>query len=59
FGKPLEWEELVEHKMSRIKYELTGVNLFDKADWDKMSQFLIENLPKFEAALQPEIKKLK
>ncbi|WP_281777815.1 DUF4268 domain-containing protein [Croceibacter atlanticus] len=59
FGKPLEWEELAEHKMSRIKYELTGVNLFDKADWDKMSQFLIEYLPKFESALQPAIKKLK
>jgi uncharacterized protein with ParB-like and HNH nuclease domain len=59
FGKPLEWEELTEHKMSRIKYELTGVNLFDKADWDKMSQFLIEYLPKFESALLPAIKKLK
>ncbi len=28
FGKSLEWEELAEHRMSRIKYELTGVNLF-------------------------------
>ena len=45
--------------MSRIKYELIGVNLFDKADWDKMSKFLIEYLPKFESALQPAIKKLK
>jgi len=59
FGKPLEWEELAEHKMSRIKYELSNVNLFDKADWDKMSKFLIEYLPKFESALQPAIKKLK
>jgi len=59
FGKPLEWEELAEHKMSRIKYELSGVNLFDKADWDKMSKFLIEYLPKFESALHPAIKKLK
>ena len=59
FGKPLEWEELAEHKMSRIKYELTNVNLFDKADWVKMSEFLIEYLPKFESALQPAIKKLK
>ncbi|WCO02907.1 DUF4268 domain-containing protein [Psychroserpens ponticola] len=59
FGNALEWEELAEHKMSRIKYELTGVNLFDNADWDKMSEFLIEYLPKFESALQPAIKKLK
>ena len=59
FGDKLEWEELANYKMSRIKYELTGVNLFDKADWDKMNLFLIENLPKFERALQPVIKKLK
>ena len=59
FGKALEWEELAEHKMSRIKYELIGVSLFDKADWDKMSGFLIEYLPKFESAFQPAIKKLK
>jgi len=59
FGNPLKWEELAEYKMSRIKYELTGVNLFDKADWDKMSEFLTEYLPKLESALQPAIKKLK
>jgi uncharacterized protein with ParB-like and HNH nuclease domain len=58
FGNSLEWEELLENKMSRIKYELKGVNLFDKSDWDKMSQFLIENLSKFETALQPVINKL-
>jgi len=59
FGEPIEWEELAEHKMSRIKYELSGVNLFDKADWEKMSKFLVEYLPKFESALQLEINKLK
>jgi hypothetical protein len=59
FGNPLEWEELPENKMSRIKYELRGVNLFDKADWNKMSQFLIKYIPKFESALQKSIKKIK
>ena len=59
FGASLEWEELLEHKMSRIKYELQGVNLFDKNDWDKMNKFLIASLPKFELALQPAINKLK
>ena len=58
FGNCLEWEELPENKMSRIKYELRGVNLFDKADWNKMSQFLIKYLPKFESALKPSIKKI-
>lgn len=59
FGNPLEWEELSEHKMSRIKYEMSGVSLFDENDWDKMNQFIIDYLPKFESALQSEIKKLK
>lgn len=59
FGAKLEWEELADYKMSRIKYQLDNVNLFDKNDWDKMNEFLITHLPKFEEALQPAIKKLK
>ena len=59
FGNNLVWEELAENKMSRIKYELTDVNLFDKADWNNMSKFLIKYVSKFESALQKSIKKLK
>jgi hypothetical protein len=59
FGSALEWEELVEYKMSRIKYEMVAVNLFDKSRWSKMNDFLINYLPKFEKAFQPYIKKLK
>lgn len=59
FGSQLEWEELANYKMSRIKYELTDVNLFDKADWEKMNEFLVTYLPKFEKALQPAIKNLR
>lgn len=59
FGDALEWEELANYKMSRIKYELADVNLFDKSDWEKMNGFLVTNLPKFESALQPAIKNLK
>ena len=59
FGGKLEWEELANYKMSRIKYELGDVNLFDKNDWDKMNEFLVTYLPKFEKALQPAIKNLK
>ncbi|MFD0762729.1 DUF4268 domain-containing protein [Lutibacter aestuarii] len=59
FGAKLEWEELANFKMSRIKYQLDDVNLFDKNDWVKMNEFLIEYLPKFEEALKPAIKILK
>lgn len=59
FGKSLEWEELPQNKMSRVKYELQDVNLFNKDDWGKMNQFLIKYLPPFEEALRPAIKRLR
>ncbi|MGV8816006.1 MAG: DUF4268 domain-containing protein, partial [Gelidibacter sp.] len=59
FGNQLEWEELPDNKMSRIKYELKGVNLFDRADWERMNEFLVKYLPKFELALQPTIQRLR
>jgi uncharacterized protein with ParB-like and HNH nuclease domain len=59
FGQKLEWEELPENKMSRIKIELQGVNLFRKTDWSKMNEFLISNLPKFENAFGKFIKDIK
>ena len=59
FGNELEWQELPENKMSRIKYELKGVNLFDRGDWKKMNDFLVTHLPKFEQAIQPSIRQLR
>ncbi|MDP3353865.1 MAG: DUF4268 domain-containing protein, partial [Flavobacteriaceae bacterium] len=59
FGNILEWEELPENKMCRIKIEQQGVNLFNESDWNTMNTFLVTNLPKFENAFQPFIKDLK
>ena len=59
FGSPLVWEELSENKMSRIKFELQDVNLFNESDWENMNSFFILHLPKFENAFQPFIKHLK
>jgi uncharacterized protein with ParB-like and HNH nuclease domain len=58
FGEQLEWEELSEHKMSRIKYEMQNVSLFDSSNWDEMNTFLVTNLPKFEAAFKASISRL-
>ncbi len=58
FGKKLIWEELPDNKMSRIKYELKDVNLFNNSDWQKMNNFIISNLPDFHKAFDIEIKKL-
>ncbi|WP_373495852.1 DUF4268 domain-containing protein [Aquiflexum sp.] len=59
FGRPLEWQELPDNKMSRIKTEMTGINLFNEGDWDQMNQFFIENLPRFERAFKEQILRLK
>ena len=59
FGRPLDWEELADNKMSRIKYELQDVNLFNEDHWERMNQFFVDFLPKFENAIQLYIKDLK
>ena len=59
FGDSLVWEELPDNKMSRIKTELQGVNLFNKTDWTIMNEFIILNLPKIENAIQPFIRNLR
>jgi uncharacterized protein with ParB-like and HNH nuclease domain len=59
FGGLLIWEELPENKMSRIKIEFQGVNLFNETDWSIMNEFIVLNLPKFENAIQSFINKLK
>jgi len=45
--------------MSRIKTELSGVNIFDEGDWDRMISFLTSKLPNFEAAFRSHIDELK
>jgi uncharacterized protein with ParB-like and HNH nuclease domain len=59
FGNSVDWEELADNKMSRIKFELQEVNLFNISNWERMNQFFLNNLPKFEFAFRPFIKNLK
>jgi uncharacterized protein with ParB-like and HNH nuclease domain len=59
FGYPLEWEELADNKMSRVKFELQDVNLFNYNHWEQMNQFFVDYLPKFENAFRSFIKILR
>ena len=59
FGNPLVWEELPDNKMSRVKFELQDVNLFNDTNWNEMNGFFVAYLPKFENALRTFIKNLK
>jgi hypothetical protein len=58
FGEPLEWEKLPEKGMSRIKYELKGVSIFNEENWSQMIDFMVKYVPKFEAAFKEEIQSL-
>jgi Domain of unknown function (DUF4268) len=42
FGGNLEWEILEDKKASRIKYELKDVDYFNKENWSKMIDFMID-----------------
>lgn len=59
FGNTLSWERLDNKKMCRVAYSLTGVNLKEREDWDKMLTFLIENMLKLEKAMREPLKKVK
>ncbi len=59
FGDFLSWERLDNKKMCRVAYSLQGVNLNHKEEWDKMMDFLIENMLKLEKAMREPLKKVK
>ena len=59
FGNKLIWERLDNKKSCRVSYDLEGVNLFEKDDWEKMLTFLATNMVKFESALREPVKKVK
>ena len=56
FGSNLTWQRLDNKKACRIKYELEGVDYFNEEDWQKMIDFMVENLPKFSEAFSEHIK---
>jgi len=58
FGNPLEWERLTDKRMSRIKFELQGVSVFNEEEWQKMFSFMVQHVPKFEAAFKKPIQLL-
>jgi hypothetical protein len=58
FGKTLEWERLSDKRMSRVKYQLSGVSIFNQEDWHRMIQFMCEVVPSFESAFKKPIQLL-
>lgn len=58
FGNRLEWERLDEKRASRIKYEKTDCNVFEKEEWDLLIDFMASGMIQFEKVFKDHIKKL-
>jgi len=51
FGGSLIWERLDDKKGCRIKSEINDVSIYEKEDWDKMIDYMIDNMIRMEKAL--------
>jgi hypothetical protein len=58
FGNELQWERLDEKITARIKFELSAVNIFNEDDWQKMIEFMVDVVPKFEAAFKKPLQEI-
>ena len=59
FGNTIEWQELVDKKMCRIKAELECVDFNSQDDWNTRNEYFVEILPNFKNAFDPFLKELK
>ncbi|MCX2573646.1 DUF4268 domain-containing protein [Pedobacter sandarakinus] len=59
FEKELTWERMDAKISSRVGYHLLGVNIFNKKDWDTMSNFLSNNIIRLEQAFRGPISIIK
>ena len=58
FKDKLKWERLDNKKSCRIKFEKTDVNLYEKDDWDVMTEFLIDGISRMEKVFKNRLKSI-
>jgi len=58
FGGNLIWERMDDRVSCRIDVRLEGVNIFDKDDWSKMVEFLVDVSERMVIAFKTPIRKL-
>jgi hypothetical protein len=59
FGQPMVWNEWTQYKLSTVHFANLRLNIFDEQDWPEITAFFVSNLPKFIAAFESELKKLR
>lgn len=55
FGKGLEWYRLENRIASKVTYSNTGLNSYDKEQWDLIVDFLADGVYRLEKAFQSHI----
>ncbi|MBW6480889.1 MAG: DUF4268 domain-containing protein [Bacteroidales bacterium] len=58
FDGKLEWERLDDKRASRIKYENTEYNVFEKEHWDAMISFMVDGMIRMEKAFKNPLKEI-
>lgn len=56
FSEELIWDRLDDKKACRIKCELLDVSYFNKDDWNKMIEYMIDGIKKMEKAFRKPMK---
>jgi len=58
FGAELVWERMDDNVTCRIGCRMDDVSIYDKEDWDKMTDFLVTTSQKMEEAFRVPVQKL-
>lgn len=59
FGEKLTWERLDNKKACRIKHQLDNVDYFNKDDWNKMIEFMVDGMLRLEKAFKEPLAKVR
>lgn len=58
FGDPLIWERMDEKVSCRIKAQLDGVSIYEKEDWDKMIEYMVDVSQRMVKAFRNPVRQL-
>jgi hypothetical protein len=58
FGAPLEWERMDDRVTCRIRYGLLDVDLYDREDWDRMTEFMLDAAQRMHKVFKGPVKEL-
>ena len=58
FGEPLIWERMDDKVSSRIKAQRDDVSIYEKEDWDKMIDYMVDVAERMEKAFRNPVKQL-